>query len=259
MSERAEAPPGPGAWRAQNLRLIAFPSEPQFAVRQGWWRGLTGADPENVVERRHKQEKEESGPFQGTTLTLGFDLLRIQWTAAPQLDAENFNFLEQPPVIGPFMERKDWFRTLMEQWLPHCPPIHRLAFAASLLQPVETHEAGYRMLDRYLRWVEIDPHSSEFLYRINRRRASGTGIPGLMLNCLSTWVMAKFAVLVRVIAGGHPEQQVQPTESFACAVELDINTAPEFQGLLPQADLIRIFVELVEAGVEIATRGDPRP
>jgi hypothetical protein len=259
MSERADAPPGPEVWRAQNLRLIAFPQTPQFAVQQDWWRGLTGADPETIVERRQKQEREESGPFQGTTLTLGFDLLRIQWTASPRLDAENFNFVEQLPAIGPFMGRKDWFRTLMERWLPHCPPIHRLAFAASLLQSVESHETGYRILDRYLRWVDIDPQSSEFLYRINRRRASGTGIPGLMLNRLSTWVVAKFAVLVRVIEGGHPEQQVQPAESFACAVELDINTVSDFQGFLPQADLVHLFAELVEAGVEIATQGDARP
>jgi len=259
MSANAEAPPGPEAWRAQNVRLIAFPREPQSTASQHWWRDVTGADPDNVVERRQTQEKEESGVHQGTMLTLGFDLLRIQWTAAPRLDAENINLEEQPPVLGPFMQWKDWFRGLMERWLLHCPPIHRLAFTASLLQPVPNHQAGYEMLNRYLRWVDIDPQSSEFLYRINRRRPSGTGIPGLTLNRLSTWVVAKFAVLVGVVVGGHPEQQFQPTESFACAVELDINTTPDFQGLLPQDDLIRIFTELVEAGVDIARHGDVRP
>jgi hypothetical protein len=114
------------------------------------------------------------------------------------------------------------------------------------------------MLDRYLRWVEIDPQSSEFLYRINRR-ATSTVIQGMSINRLSTWLMGKFAVLVRIVDGGHPEQQIQPTETFACAVELDINTAPEFQGPLPHADLPRIFGELVASGVEIATRGDARP
>ncbi len=259
MSATADVPPGPEVWRAQHLRLIAFPQEPRFAVRQDWWRGLTGIEPENVVERRQKQEREESGSFQGTTLTLGFDLLRIQWNAAPRLDAENFDFMEQPPVLGPFMERKEWFRALMEQWLPHCPAINRLAFSASLLQPVADHQAGYRMLERYLRWVEIDPRSSEFLYRINRRKASRTGIPDLTLNRLSTWTAAKFAVLTGVIRGGHSEQQLRPATNFTCAVDLDINTTPEYHGLLPPADLVRIFTELVEAAVEIATHGDARP
>jgi hypothetical protein len=259
MSQTADAPPGPEAWRAQNLRLIAFPRDPQFAVQQDWWRGLTGVDPENDLVKRQRQEKEASGPFQGTTLTLNIDLLRVQWAASPRLDAESIDLGDQPPILGPFLERKDWFRALMEQWLPRCPSIHRLAFTASLLQPVENHQAGYAMLDRYLRWVDIDPQSSEILYRINRRRDSGTGIPGLTLNRLSTWVVAKFAVLIRVIEGGHPEQQIQPTENFSCAVELDINTAPDFRGPLPHADLPRIFAELVEAGLEIAARGDARP
>jgi hypothetical protein len=259
MSKQAEAPPDPEAWRAQILRLIAFPRDPQFATQQDWWRGLTGVDPENVLLKPQKQEKEASGPFQGAVLTLNIDLLRVQWAAAPGLDAESINLDEQLPVLGPFLEKKDWFRALMDQWLPHCPPIHRLAFTASLLQPVENRQAGYRMLDRYLRWVEIDPESSEFLYRINRRRPSGTGIPGLVLNRLSTWVVARFAVLVKIVGGGHPEQQIQPTEKFACAVELDINTAPDFQGPLPHADLPRVFAELVDAGVAIATRGDVRP
>lgn len=259
MSANAAAPPGPEAWRVQNMRLIAFPREPQSAVPQSWWREVTGAEPESVSERRQKQEKEESGVYEGTLLTLGLDLLRIQWTVAPQLDAESINLEEQPPVLGPFVQRKNWFRDLMERWLPRCPPIHRLAFTASLLQPTSNHQTGYELLNRYLRWVDIDPQSSEFLYRINRRRPSGTGIPNLMLNRLSTWVVAKFGVLVAAVGGGHPEQQFRPTENYACAVELDINTTPDFTGLLPQDNLIRIFTELVEAGVDIAQNGDARP
>ena len=79
------------------------------------------------------------------------------------------------------------------------------------------------------------------------------------LNRLSTWVVAKFAVLIQVVEGGHPEQQIQPAESFSCAVELDINTAPDVRGPLPHEDLPRIFAELVDAGLQIATRGDARP
>jgi hypothetical protein len=258
MSERAEAPPSPDVWQAQNLRLIAFPREAQFAVQQNWWQELTGAEPENILEKRQKQEREESGAFQGALLNLSFDLLRIQWTVSPRLDPENLPRGQMPPVLGSFMEKQAWFRGLMEQWLPRCPLIYRLAFTASLLQSVPDHPAGYRMLDRYLRWVEIDTHSSEFLYRINRR-ANSAVVQGMSINRLSTWLVGKFAVLVQVVEGGHPEQQIDSKEKLACAVELDINTAPEFQGPLPNADLPRIFAELVTAGVEIATRGDARP
>jgi hypothetical protein len=258
MSERAEAPPSPEAWQAQTLRLIAFPTEPQFAARQNWWQELTGVEPETVLDKRQKQERDESGGFRGAVLSLSFDLLRIQWSLFPRIDAENLPGGQVPPVLGSFMEKQAWLRDLMEQWLPHCPPIQRLAFTASLLQPVPDQPAGHRMLDRYLRWLEIDPQCSDLLYRINRR-ANSAVVHGMSINRLSTWLVGKFGVFARVVQGGRPEQQVELTEKFACAVELDINTAPEFRGPLPPADLSRIFAELVNAGVEIAARGDARP
>jgi hypothetical protein len=76
------------AWRAQNLRLIAFPVQPQYGVAQNWWHELTGASPENILDRPQKHEREESGTFQGYTLSLAIDLLRIQWTATPRMDAD---------------------------------------------------------------------------------------------------------------------------------------------------------------------------
>ncbi len=262
MSVNADPPPGPEAWQAQNLRLIAFPRSPQFATQQNWWMHLTGAEPENVLDRRQRHEREESGTFQGASLSLAIDLLRIQWTVAPRVDAENINLEDQPPVLGPFSERQGWFRGLMEQWLPHCPPINRLAFTASLLHPVDDHPSGYQLLDRYLRWVEIDPQSSEFLYRINRRMPTATGIQGLVINRLSTWAVGKFTVLAQAIMGvdqPQADQQLLRGERFACVVELDVNTIPDFAGPLPQQDLPRIFAELVDAGVQLATHGDARP
>ncbi len=258
MSQGAQAPPDPEVWKVQNLRLIAFPREPLFVVKQNWWKELTGDEPESVLEKRQKQEREESGTFQGSVLTLNFEHKRIQWTVSPQLEIENLPGVQAPPVLGSFMEMQTGFRDLMEQWLLGCPPIHRLAFTASLLQSVPDQPAGYRILDRYLRWVDLDPLSSEFLYRINRRARSAV-VEGMGINRLSTWFVGKLAVFVRVVEGGYSEPQVQQPETFAGALELDINTAPEFPGLLPQADLPRIFVELVNAGVEIARQGDQRP
>lgn len=258
MSRNADAPPNLEMWQAHNLRLIAFPAQSQYGVTQNWWQGLTGVGAENILDRPHKHEREETGTFQGHTLSLVIDLLRIQWTATPLIDADNFNLAEQPPILGPFMDRQEWFRRSMEQWLLHCPSITRLAFAANLLQPVENHQAGYRLLDRYLRWVEIDPDSSDFLYRINRR--ANSAVPGLGLNRLSTWGVTKFAVLVQAIGGGGPQgEELMRRERFACSVELDINTAPEFQKPLPQANLAAIFGELVDAGIHLATHGDAHP
>ena len=260
MSRNADAPPGPEVWRAQNLRLIAFPTQPQYGVAQNWWHDLTGANPENILDRPQKHEREESGTFDGHILALGIDLLRIQWAVIPRVDTDKIEIADQPTILGPFVDRQAWFRDLMDQWLQHCPPINRLAFTASLMQPVENQKAGHEMLDRYLRWVDIDPQSSEFLYRINRR-ANSAVVQGLDLNRLSTWVVAKFAVFDPTKdAGGQPQgRDSMWDEWIACAVELDINTAPEFQKELPRANLAAIFGELIDAGLHLATHGDARP
>lgn len=219
----------------------------------------------SVGRRRQAQryQREETGTFQDSTLTLAIDLLRIQWIVGPRLDAESLNLENQPPVLGSFMERQAWFCGLMERWLPNCPPLVRLAFNASLWHAVSDHQSGYRMLNRYLRCVEVDPGSSDFLYRINRARPSATTIQGLIVNRLSTWTVAKFAVALHAVSGGDvPQIERQPfqdSQRFFCAVELDINTNPNFQGPLPPQELASLFAELVSAGVQIATHGDPTP
>ena len=107
--------------------------------------------------------------------------------------------------------------------------------------------------------MDIDPQSSEFLYRINWR-AQSAAVQGLGLNRLSTWLVAKFAVFAQAMgAGGSPlGEALMRRERFACAVELDINTAPEFQTQLPHVHLAALFSELVDAGIHIATHGDAR-
>jgi hypothetical protein len=43
---------------------------------------------------------------------------------------------------------------------------------------------------------------------------------------------------------------------YACRLELDINTVPEFQGQFERERLAPIFQELVDFAVEISNHGD---
>jgi hypothetical protein len=259
MSRDAPTPPDPAVWQAQYLRLISFPVEPQNSVQQNWWHDLTGADRERRVEK--KREVEEEGTFDGLSLSLSIDLLRLQWTVAPRLSAENLP--DELPVLGQFLQRKDWFSNLMRRWLASSPPVSRLAFAGVLLQPVESPEAGNAMLDRYLRWVDIDPQCTDFLYRVNRHVRSRTDVPGLHVNRLMTWSVGRFTAFIREQllgpAGQEAAQQIAKAEKYACVLELDINTAPGPADLVLRHEALpHILDELVELGVDIATKGDIR-
>jgi len=132
---------------------------------------------------------------------------------------------------------------LMLRWLAGCPPLQRLAFGAVLTRPVDDLLTGYRQISDYLPFVQLDPESSsDFSYQINRPRNS-TVISGLRINRFSRWSVA------RVFASTFDTQ-------IGCRVELDINTAQEFQGELPQEKLPVIIQELVDLGKEIAENGD---
>jgi hypothetical protein len=45
-------------------------------------------------------------------------------------------------------------------------------------------------------------------------------------------------------------------KDFACRLELDINTVPDFQGELPRESFGQLLGELTELGQEIAQKGD---
>jgi hypothetical protein len=234
--------------------LIAFPVEPQYAVDQNWWRELTGVEKESSTQKKH--ERNDEGIFDGSAFSLSVDVLRVQWTAAARLDLENLP--DAPPLLGSFLERKAWFSGLMGRWLATCPKIRRLAFVAFLIQPVETREEGYRLLDRYLRSVEVDPRSSDLLYRINWRTRATT-VPDLEINRLCTWSVPRYTLQMVAQAGAGLPQSVQGGV-LGCGVEMDINTVPEPpERILPHETLPQLFEELVSLGTEIATKGDVRP
>jgi hypothetical protein len=111
--------------------------------------------------------------------------------------------------------------------------------------------------------MDIDPQSSDLLYRINRKVRSQSGVEELAINRLMTWSAGRFEVQIRALLpeeiGQQGAGQLAHAERHACLLELDINTVPEPQDrILPREDLPRIFDELVALGVEIATRGDYR-
>ena len=178
-------------WRAQHVQMIAFPTEPQLAGDKNWWSQLTGSEPDESV--RKSQKRVDSGIFENVALTLEIDPFRVIWTASPQVASDNPP--EDIPNLGSVFDRRDWMIGLMSQWLEDSPPIKRLAFAGKLLQFVDSRDEAYRRMNGYLPGVEVDPDTTDFMYRVNRPRDSQTGIAGLRINRLCTWSAVKFNLL----------------------------------------------------------------
>ena len=45
-------------------------------------------------------------------------------------------------------------------------------------------------------------------------------------------------------------------ESFACLLEVDINNIPSKQTIIKKESLTDVFCELIDLGIEIASKGD---
>lgn len=240
-------------WRAESLRLTAFPSA-ALQSEPNWWGDLFG----DTADRRTSEPKqgrlEEEGAYLGGRLLLRVAPTRIDWLVGVALEPEGLG--ERFIGLGALSESAEAFRDLMGRWLElklGCS-VRRLAFGAVLVEPVPDRPAGYRLLSSFLPSVRLDPEGSwDFAYQINRPRDSSSGIANLKINRLSKWSVAEF----RLASVALPSHRVSETVlGRACRVELDINTAAEFQEELPSSGLRQIFNELVDMALELARTGD---
>jgi len=258
MSSEAMASSSLNAWQVENLRLTAFlPTEAKVEPAK-WWTDLVGYPPETVVSHPKVGRYREEGLYEGRKLSLQVQPGRVDWLLGPAVEPseETGEGFETKPSAGPFLETLSSFVKLASGWFQLSPHVTRLAFGAVLFFPVADRRAGYVQLGKYLHSLTLDPEASDFSYQINRSRDSTIGIPGLRINRLTTWSVLLFRRFSLSLGKTAIKAGEYTTLESACRLELDINTAPEYSGVLPIELLPNLFQELVELGKEIAEKGD---
>jgi len=241
------------AWQVESLRSTAFPTPQAAQVDAGdWWEKLIGKVPENRITRAREAFLQDEGHIGNGKLVMSVQPARIDWLYTVDRDATPDKWW-----IGPFADAADLFLGLMSRWFDVCPPSQRLAFGAVLKLPAPDRLTGYQMLSTYLHDVTLDPEgSSDLLYQINRPRKSRTGIPELAINRLSKWAVARLGVGSIAIAPDTRAQFFPASVTFACHLELDINTAADLKGEIPKDRYMEVFRELVDLAREMLSRGD---
>jgi len=240
-------------WEPEILRLTLF--HEKEIIEQTWWEDLFGKKAENTQTKKliHKEED----PFGKGKLILLSQPGRIDWQYIIDVE-ERINSDDPPPfTLGEFSVALDLFLKQMNKWFEFetCPSASRIAFGSVLLHRVESLQAGYRQLEPYLTKIKLEPENiREFMYRINRPRNSKF-LSDLMLNRLSSWSVSSFIKNVLPLGTGSI-QPFQSPECFACCLELDINTVPEYRAGFSKENLANVYQELVELGKEIAQKGD---
>ncbi len=253
MSGEPKPMPESKSWQAEHLRLTVFPVDPVAAIERDWWQEALGQPAESSTKK--KLLRWDQGVVREKAVSLTVDFQQMSWMIQPVFDP--LNPPSDLPTLGLLAEGLRNWGELFDQVIACIPEVLRIGFGAVLLQPVQGLEAGYGLLDAYLPDVRVSPESSDFNYRINRKRPSKSGVEGLYINRLSTWSFLRWQIQARVGTKEEaPVRMAHQAEGFACRVELDINTPAERQGSLPKDRLRPIWSELVDLGLEIAARGD---
>jgi hypothetical protein len=248
-------------WNALELSITAFPLEAAVASPQNWLRQLSGAN-ESTLNRSSIGSVEQAA-YNGRTLTLGIDVVRIYWALSPLLDAGNPDIMNGPPITGTFQETRAALDQLVGNWLrADCPPVKRLGFAGRVMLPATSREESYTYLGQFLKpHVQVDPDSFELLYRINRKRRSSVIAGGLTVNRLTTWGSIRFnmALQLNVSGGTSSTLASSPARSQTfdgCVVHFDINTDENHNERLPADRLVPLLQELSRYAEELVECGD---
>jgi hypothetical protein len=242
-------------WNTETMRLTLFPKGAVEAAGLSWWESAVGEPPEAHNLRPREGRLEESGRiFDGKcNLTLQCEPSRIDWLLTPVITSDRE--LTEFPSFAKFPEALDLYRALLVPWLVRAPPGKRIAFGCVLSHPSEQREAGYRWITGLLPAVTLDPEgSSDFNYSINRPRPATSVSDGLTINRISKWSVAKLHSIQLRLA--HGQATLAAPDLFACRLELDINTVPEFDGEFSAHNFELIVHELINLGIEIASQGD---
>ncbi|MFW6158029.1 MAG: hypothetical protein ACOC8E_01570, partial [Planctomycetota bacterium] len=141
-----------------------------------------------------------------------------------------------------------------------CPGLNRLAFGAILMQPVGSLEDAYGELRKQLKAFKPgrpDPATTcDFFYAINYRVGlSAVSDMALQLNRLIKWSVSNVRLMSLEPSGLRAA--ASQAQQRAVTLDVDINTSPDFDGLLPSDRLVDIWDELVDLGEEIAAKGEP--
>lgn len=244
------------AWQVEVLRFTVFTEASGGVGERDYWKEVVGVEPDRRVESRGTGTRLDEGAYRETHLILSQALGRIDWLLAPVPSEET-----EVATIGSLTNAQEVLRTLMERFVSIGPGAVRLAWGTTLLLPVRDRILGYEQLGAYMPSVQIDPqHSSDFLYQINRRRNSQYGGA---INRLSKWSVAsiqklQFQLQIPVMQAGSVmgTSSALGPEVYACRLELDVNTVPEPEMKISREEVLKRFIELSDAGLEIARDGD---
>lgn len=239
MSEEAK-----NEWLASSIRITVFPNLAIKPEEMPEWNDITGFDPDESSTQHKLHKTVQKGLFENLYLLLTKMPGRLDIECIPVIKEDSF---QEYPVIGLFTEVIEKGRALVQKFLEtYNQNSTRLAIGAKLLLPTKSHFTAYQQLNEYIKHVKVDPNTSDFMYQVNHRINSDTGLDELEINRLTKWRAIKIAPVIN--------KQEQATKYASC-LELDVNTSDGYKKEIKHNDAQTIFNELINLSVAITKEG----
>lgn len=224
------------------------------------WTGFAGVAADEIQQRPSMNVSTYVGRIGPGRLVMASMPVRMDWNLIPNAPEESSTL--RVPTLGVANDAIAFFLERARNWLPQALNlgIVRLAFGCTLFTEHPGPREALGELAARLPALGIDVDNiGELVYHINRPRVS-TAFPEVTLNRLSKWEYQKISYGPISAAGlmGMQVQQPPLSESFRCAVELDINTTANRSEVIAGNVIVALFDELVRAADEIASQGDIR-
>lgn len=230
-------------WETESLRASVFGDVPNMSLPD--FKALTGNLPSQVVNAPATGLTQETGLYKGFTVVAVRAQDRADLFLLPQDVAAT-----TPPTIGALPAVLDELEKLATLWLKdNTRDATRLALGVSLAINAPTLPDAQKLLLAQLPNYANDQNSiQDFSLQINRPRTL-TSIAGLRVNRLTRWTVAiNMVIPVGVQIMGQPPQVPR------AQLEMDLNTPPG--SVIPRAQIVPVFGELMKLADEIAVKGD---
>ena len=204
-------------WMVDRVRLTHFVSDIKDD-HSTWWELFTGAKETSFISKRLEGESLYSGEFLGGTLELRIMLDRIDWI----LSSEPRNNLEEV-FLGDYASLLKKLLSHYKEWLAKCSfTSTRCAFAASILNPVNTLNEGYKEIASLLPFLPIASGEwQDFYFQINKiaeinySEGKRININRLINSSVNNFQMVNFQTGSSI------------TSKYFTRFEFDINTQPD--------------------------------
>ena len=255
MIQRQDIAPVGASWEVEQLRITTFhAAEFDITNLTGQWEQVFRNPPEQQTTRPREGATEIAGIIEGQQVVVTSQHRRVNVLVLPGPEPLT-EATQGLPTLGIFTDAVEPFTKTAALWLTNSQPITRLAFGAVLVHRVSDMQSGQEQLSRYL---QLQPSrlndSLDFLYQINRRRASRVD-ETISINRLTKWsIMRGGGVALEI--GPNEIRRLASDSVIACRLELDMNTPAERSVPISSLQTEEILKELIEYGSEISAKGD---